>query len=377
MARIADAELSRLKRDVPIAALVESSGVKLEPHGADLRGTCPFHADKTPSLVVTPSKGLWHCLGACRTGGTVIDWVMKRDSVSFRRAVDVLLELHPSRPTSSDAAALDFSVDDQDLLDQVCGYYHRTLLENPEAIAYLESRGLHDRELVETFKLGYANRTLGYRLPAKHTLHGAEVKERLQRLGILRDSGHEHLNGSLVVPILDEHGHVRSMYGRKITEAHSLRKGTPLHLYLPGPHQGVFNVAAFSASSIILCEALIDALTFWRHGFHNVTSAYGVEGLTDLLFSKLAACERVLIAYDHDEAGERAAAAHAERLVAAGVEVLRVVFPKGMDANSYAQKLQPAARAQARRRAGCADGAGEGAARRRHDRERCAARTSG
>jgi DNA primase len=345
MARIADAELSRLKRDVPIAQLIEGSGVKLEQRGGDLVGLCPFHDDREPSLVVTPSKGLWHCLGACRTGGSVIDWVMKRDGVSFRRAVDALLELHPSPTTSADAAALAFDVDDQALLDQVCGYYHRTLLESPEAIAYLESRGLFDRELVETFKLGYANRTLGYRLPAKFTKVGAEVKERLQRVGILRDSGHEHLNGSLVVPILDENGHVRSMYGRKITEAHSLRKGTPLHLYLPGPHADVFNVAAFQSPTIILCEALIDALTFWRHGFSNVTSAYGVEGLTDELFSRLVQCERVLIAYDHDEAGERAAAAHAERLVAAGVEVARVVFPKGMDANSYAQKLQPAARA--------------------------------
>ena len=60
-----------------------------------------------------------------------------------------------------------------------------------------------------------------------------------------------------------------------------LRKGTPIHTYLPGPHQGVWNIAAFKASEeIILCEALIDALTFWCAGFRNVTASYGIAGFT-------------------------------------------------------------------------------------------------
>ena len=65
------------------------------------------------------------------------------------------------------------------------------------------------------------------------------------------------------------------MYGRKITT--NLRAGTPLHLYLPGPHRGVWNEEALEASKeIILCESLIDALTFWCAGFRNVTASYGV-----------------------------------------------------------------------------------------------------
>ena len=70
------------------------------------------------------------------------------------------------------------------------------------------------------------------------------------------------------------------MYGRKITT--SLREGTPLHLYLPGPHRGVWNEEALQVSKeIILCESLIDALTFWCAGFRNVTASYGVNGFTD------------------------------------------------------------------------------------------------
>ncbi len=90
MARIGAAEIERLKREIPVAALVEESGVVLRRHGADLIGRCPFHEDRTPSLVVSPGKNLWHCLGACRAGGTPIDWVMRTNRVSFRHAVELL-----------------------------------------------------------------------------------------------------------------------------------------------------------------------------------------------------------------------------------------------------------------------------------------------
>ena len=71
MARIPDDVVERLKREVSVVRLVEASGVELKRHGENVMGRCPFHDDKTPSLVVTPSKNLWHCLGACQAGGSV------------------------------------------------------------------------------------------------------------------------------------------------------------------------------------------------------------------------------------------------------------------------------------------------------------------
>ena len=100
-------------------------------------------------------------------------------------------------------------------------------------MAYLESRGLKSAELIDTFKLGYANRTLAYRLPEKNRKAGAEIRGQLQEIGILRQSGHEHFSGSLVVPVMDEQGLITEVYGRKIL-GNKLRKGTPQHLYLPG-----------------------------------------------------------------------------------------------------------------------------------------------
>jgi len=88
----------------------------------------------------------------------------------------------------------------------------------------------------------------------------------LQALGVLRDSGHEHFNGSLVIPVFSRAGEVLGLYGRKITDG--LRAGTPLHMYLPGPHRGVCNEEGLEGSAeIILCESLLDALTFWWRGF--------------------------------------------------------------------------------------------------------------
>jgi len=355
MARIPASEIEQLKNEVAIERLAEARGIALKRTGADLVGLCPFHEDKTPSLVITPAKNLWHCLGACQAGGSVIDWVMKTEGVSFRHAVELLREGLPRgaiarAPVKQStvpklAAPVALQGDDQAALKQVIGYYHETLKAAPEALAYLDARGIRSMEAIERFKLGFANRTLGLRLPEKNRKAGAEIRVRLQRLGILRDSGHEHFNGSLVIPVMDEHGTVGEVYGRKITPG--LRPGTPLHLYLPGPHRGVWNVQALQASKeIILAEALIDALTFWCAGFRNVTAAYGVEGFTDDLLAamKRHGTERVLIAYDRDDAGERAAMKLAETLTAEGIDCYRIQFPKGMDANEYALKVQPAAK---------------------------------
>jgi DNA primase len=200
------------------------------------------------------------------------------------------------------------NADDQRVLRQVVDYYHEALKQSPEAMKYLQERGLTHPEMIAHFKLGFANRTLGYRLPEKNRKSGAEIRGRLQTLGILRESGHEHFNGSVVFPVIDLNGNITEMYGRKITAG--LREGTPLHLYLPGPHQGVWNELALQVSKeIILCESIIDALTFWCAGFRNVTASYGVGGFTDdhrAAFRKHGV-ERVWIAYDRDEAGEKAA----------------------------------------------------------------------
>ncbi len=362
MARIPKQEIERLKNEVSVERLVEASGIELKKSGKDWIGRCPFHEDDTASLVVTPAKNLWHCFG-CGIGGGPIDWVIKRQGVSFRHAVELLREGLTSLAAEGAAvkrstvralaAPVAFDADDQALLNQTIDYYHERLLATSEATVYLAARGLDHPELAAHFQLGVADRSLGLRLPEKNRKAGADIRAQLTKIGLYRESGHEHFNGSLIVPVFDEAGAVVEVYGRKLLD--NLRAGTPKHLYLPAREggdgnkrgRGVFNLAALQASKeIILCEALIDALTFWCAGWRNVTAAYGVEGFTDehIEAFKRHGTQRVLIAYDRDEAGERGAAKVAQTLMSEGIECWRLQFPKGMDANAYALKLQPAAK---------------------------------
>jgi DNA primase catalytic core len=350
MPRIPSNLVEKIKREVPIEALVLAAGIELKRVGENLAGKCNRHDDKTPSLIVTPEKNLFHCMGACQKGGSVIDWVMWQRDLGFNEAVRVLLEEHAPEKASEPAAReapkkrekaelpcpLSKDAEGATLAREVVDYYHAKGKVSREFSEYLEKRGLNDPELVETFKLGYADRTLGMTLTPSR-------RKKLQEIGFFRSTGHEHLHGSLVIPILDGEGNVSGCYGRKVRS--DLRLGTPDHLYLAGPHRGVFNVAAFKASSeIILCESLIDALSFWRHGLRNVTAAYGVEGFTDELLEAFVShgVERVFIAFDRDEAGDRGAEKVAKKLSAAGIGCFRVLFPKGMDANDVCLKMHPA-----------------------------------
>jgi DNA primase len=144
MARIAEGELARLKREVSLVRLIEDGGVELMRQGKDLAARCPFHEEDTASLIVTPEKNLFHCFG-CGAAGGPIDWVMKRNGVSFRHAVELLRAgvsaITESTVKRSTVRALPppvaFDADDQALLNQVAGYYHETLKQSPDALAYL------------------------------------------------------------------------------------------------------------------------------------------------------------------------------------------------------------------------------------------------
>jgi DNA primase catalytic core len=356
MARLSDDEVNKLKTQISLLRLVEAQGHAPKKQGKDYVISCPFHEEATPSLIISPKNNLFHCFG-CDAAGSVIDWVMKTRGVSFRFACEILQEdaglvaesgtqTVAQNTTTKLAAPLAANASKQQAIKGVMDYYHQTLKQSPEALEYLAKRGLNNPELIDTFKLGYANRTLGYRLPEKNRKTGKELRGQLQEIGLLRQSGHEHFNGSIVVPITDANQQVSEVYGRKILGTR-LRKGTPMHLYLPGQHHGVWNAQALTATDeMILCEALIDAMTFWCNGFRNVTASYGTSGFTDdhLAAFKEHGIKRVLIAYDRDEAGNKAAEKLAKLLNENGIDTFRILFPKNMDVNEYALQVEPAAK---------------------------------
>ncbi|MEO8381808.1 MAG: CHC2 zinc finger domain-containing protein [Acidobacteriota bacterium] len=348
MPRISEEAIERIKREVSIADLARQRGVVLRGHGENLIGLCPFHDDHEPSLVITPAKNLWNCLGACQKGGDVIRWVEVAERVPFRQAVEILHGGFLPAPASlATRCPVSPAMNDRALLAAVVGYYQARLntTDAPEAVRYLERRGVWNEEAIRHFSIGFSDRSIGGLLPNPDLKPGKEIRVRLAEVGIYRaDTGREHFNGCVVFPVVGREGEVLEIYGRKIRDDMRHRVGS--HLYLPGSHRGIWNGEVLTESKeIILCESVIDALTFWVHGSRNVIPAFGVNGFTEEMFEALRACgtTRVLIAYDRDEAGDAAAAKLAVRLAAASMACYRVLFPRMMDANDYAKKVQPAA----------------------------------
>ncbi|TWT55520.1 CHC2 zinc finger domain-containing protein [Allorhodopirellula solitaria] len=338
MARFDDDFIDRMKNENDIVALIESYGTRLKerPGGkGEFIGLCPVHDDKNPSLVANRKKNVWNCLGACGCGGDPIQWVMHAENVSFRHAVELLRDGSTGgRPNGRGAkprkldAPLPLSGDDHETLAGVVDYYHSRLKQSPDALAYLQKRFITDHEAVERFKIGFVDRTLGLRLPPKqNNKAGNEIRTRLKELGVTRETGHEHFRGCITFPLLDDTGRIKQIYGRRIDN-----KSKAKHFYLSQPMGGVLNLEAFTASDeLILCESVIDALTFWCAGFRNVTTIYGTNGLTDELLQALQVhdIKRLLIAYDADKAGDDAAAKHAEKFCSLGIECFRTRVSDG------------------------------------------------
>jgi len=364
MARIPDADITRLKTDTDLVALIQSRGVALKQDGRDWTGLCPFHDDKEhPNLVVTPCNGLWRCMAAhCGKSGDAIHFLEAFDGLSFRHAFELLAhggkaayERPPDAPRKQAtvprlACPLDEAAPDAILLDQVAAYYASRLAapENHSARAYLVSRGLDDETLWQRFGIGFSDRTLGLRIPEKNRKQGAEMRERLQDLGVYRPTGREHLNGCITIPIrgcwphCQTSGRITQIHGRR-TEPKAPKETR--NLYLARPLAGIFNPTALTSREIILTGSPLDALTFIRHGseaglplMEAATCTQGTGGFTDELFEAIRTANilRVRLAFAADDAGELAAAQAGARLQSIGIECHRVRFPWGMNANAFA-----------------------------------------
>ena len=188
-------EVDDLKRTTRILDVLARYGIQAEQKGRQYMAKCPFHDDSTPSLSVDPIKNVWHCFG-CGAGGSVLDFVMKKDGLTFREAADKLLVdggqvkrgsqiAAPSKSRTADAA----------LIESIVEHYHKTLCgTDTRGLDYLKGRSLADPETLKTFRVGFVNGSLKSVLPAS-------AVEPLQQIGILNEKGNEFFYGCIVVPI--------------------------------------------------------------------------------------------------------------------------------------------------------------------------------
>ncbi len=313
----------------------------MKKQGPDWVGLCPFHNENTPSFFVSNTKGVYHCFG-CGASGDVIRFEMAHEKKDFRTALASLdgsplvdSVKKPNTPSNSIPAPTPSSEKEAlELLD----HYHQTLINSPNALAYLKKRGLHHPGLVAHFKIGYVDRTAA-KLLGRSPKHSKDPKrEELRAWGFLRENGFEHFAGCLTLPIFQADGSLGEVYGRRTNRT---KPNVSPHLYLPGSHKGVFNLAALhNQEPVIVCEAIMDALTFWCHGFQNVTAAFGARGFTDEMQEafKAKGIQSVYIAYDGDEPGHNAADELGIRLSQSGFETYRMLLPDAEDVNSFALK---------------------------------------
>ncbi len=324
-------DLDALKAQVDLAALMRSSGIDLQPAGQNLTALCPWHDDKTPSLVLNPKKQLYNCFG-CEAKGDVLDFLQAQENLSFSAAVARLRELTGTHPVPERGAAPKGDPDRfagglarPQLLARVAEHYKRGLSESAEAQEYLKSRGLGDIELWEAFGLGYCDGSLLRTVPKS-----GDTREALTQLGILNAKGREHFLGCVVVPLEHPDLGIVGMYGRRLNPKAKVR-----HLFLPGPKRGVLNWQSLSeAKAVILCEGVLDALSLWAAGVRNVSSLYGTSGLPPDLNRHLRAStvRELQLCLDADRAGEEAL----ERItseVSDRFKVSKILLPAGADPN--------------------------------------------
>jgi DNA primase catalytic core len=334
-------DLTWLKQSVDLVAVVQSRGVKLVRQGKDFVGLCPFHKEKTPSFHVTPSKNLFNCLG-CHVGGSVIDFIMRRDGLTKSQAVAWLKENSGAtftRPAVSAIPATPARIlkpeDAEALLRRVVKFHVRTLRKDAGGLSYLKQRNLTDAAMLEVFQIGCSNGSLLKALPKS-----GDVIRNLKTLGVLNAKGQEHFRGCVTVPIFDAAGKISGIYGRRVTDAE------PRHLYLPGPHRGVFNGAAAKTSqTLFITEAVFDVLSLWQAGQRNVVALYGAHGWTgdhEQLLRDNGTTE-IYLCLDNDQAGVEATARLQNEILPPLVKQIRVVkWPEGVkDANDFFLSRSP------------------------------------
>jgi DNA primase len=309
--------VDEVKDRLDIVEVIQSY-VPLKKAGRSYKGLCPFHAEKTPSFVVFPDSGTWHCFGACATGGDVFTFVMKRENLDFGEALAVLarragVELMPRSPQAAEADQR------QDLLRAInqatALFYHHLLLNSAEAaraLAYLEGRGF-SRDILERFQVGYApDRWDG--LLRYLTGKGYAVAD-LAEAGVIserddRSGYHDRFRRRIIFPIRDQQGRTIGFGGRILDE------GVPK--YLNSPQTPLFDKSSVlygldlarqgirTSSVAVIVEGYTDVLMAHQYGLDNVVAQMGTALTEQQLKLLKRYTSRFVLALDPDAAGDQA-----------------------------------------------------------------------
>ncbi|OQY89695.1 MAG: DNA primase [Anaerolineae bacterium UTCFX1] len=305
-----------IKSRIDIVDLVSEAGVKLRHAGKNYTGFCPFHDNKrTPAFVVWPESGTWRCFGQCNEGGDIFKFVMKREGVDFKEALQKLAERagveikEYQRETPQQREAYAHL---RGLLEDALIYYRSRLFENVEILNYLRQKRNLTNATIETFGLGYA--PPGYDNLLNH-FKNKYMPQDLADAGMLseRDSGgfFDRFRHRIMIPIRDEQG-LMAGFGARIVNPDDVPK------FLNSPETPIFSKGRVlygldrarkpirAADQAVIVEGYFDVIALHQAGYENVVSPMGTALTEDQLRLLKRSTRRITLALDPDAAGQKA-----------------------------------------------------------------------
>lgn len=309
--------IDEIKNRIDIVDLV-SETVKLKKSGRSYTGFCPFHANtRTPSFVVWPETGTWKCFGACNTGGDIFTYVMKRDGLEFRDALELLarkagVALEPRTPQVEAEEKEHERL--RQALEAATLYFYSLLRSAPQgqiARDHLTQRGITD-ETITKFQLGYSLDE--WHALESHLHNRGYSREELVSAGLLvqRDDGtvFDRFRGRLMIPIRDVKGRTIGFGARTLTGEEPKYMNSPQSpLFDKG--RVLFGIdlarhAIRSTGYAVVVEGYMDVLGAHQAGYANVVASMGTA-LTEAQFRQLSKlCKKFILALDPDTAGVQA-----------------------------------------------------------------------
>lgn len=324
-----------------------SEHVALKQRGGEYVGLCPFHEDKNPSMYVSPRKQIFKCF-ACGMGGDVFTWQMKYHRLEFREALESLaeragiqLEKHPGRSGSTEPGAKSNRQRLADANEKALAFFRHCLDDKAAgqiARDYLDRRGMHP-DMIEAFQLGYAPdawdalnnyaRKMGWDLNA------------FEQAGLIapRKSGqgcYDKLRHRLIFPICDAMGRPIAFGGRKLREEDNPK-------YLNSPETLLFNKSAtlyglhlakkaiMDSHTAVIVEGYTDVIACHQAGAKNVLATLGTAFTAEHVKELRRFAEKVILVFDGDTAGQKAAERAVDIFMHAEVDVAIAILPEGKD----------------------------------------------
>jgi DNA primase len=307
--------IDEIKSRIDIVDLVSEAGVKLRHAGKNYTGLCPFHDNKkTPAFVVWPESGTWRCFGQCNEGGDIFKFVMKRENLDFKEAMQKLaaragVEIKEYQKETPQQKEVYEHL--RKLLEDAVVFYRSQLFANKEILTYLrEKRGLTD-STTETFGLGYA--PAGYDHALKHFIQRGYKEQELIDVGLLteREDGkrYDKFRNRIMIPIRDEQGRMAG-FGARIVDPNDIPK------FLNSPETPVFSKGRLlygldrarkpirTADQAVIVEGYLDVIALHQAGYENVVSPMGTALTEDQLRLLKRLTRKIVLALDPDTAGK-------------------------------------------------------------------------